>query len=194
MVVNSIHWDVAGWPWAIKTAACLGTCAVIAWLGYWIHLLPMRILLDQKMQQEQHLKQQLMGDMQQTNQLTAYQHHTIQSMDYLTELSDSIFGNVTVEELLEEIAQIASRHHLAIHRMLVGEESGASWYHQRPIQISLVGDFHAIKAWFNDVAVLPYLVTVHDITLHYPQGAMMANRSLVADVTVNIYRYQEVEG
>jgi type IV pilus assembly protein PilO len=58
-----------------------------------------------------------------------------------------------------------------------------------PIQIRVTGTYQELARFINDVAALPRIVTVHDISLKgrqdLPQG------DLVMDLTAKTYRYLE---
>jgi type IV pilus assembly protein PilO len=58
-----------------------------------------------------------------------------------------------------------------------------------PITIRLSGTYHELARFVSDVAALPRIVTIHDISLKTPEKA--SGGELVMDLTAKTYRYLE---
>ena len=69
-------------------------------------------------------------------------------------------------------------------------EAPADFYAVLPIKIKVTGDYHEFGKFVSDVAVLPRIVTLHDINIVPEKG----NKTLVMEVTAKTYRYIEEGG
>jgi type IV pilus assembly protein PilO len=93
-----------------------------------------------------------------------------------------------VPNLLVDISQTGLAAGLEEKLFQPQGENKKDFYAELPIKIRLTGSYHAFGNFVSGIAVLPRIVTLHDITIS-PAGKDAAPDDLVLDVTAKTYRY-----
>jgi len=104
-------------------------------------------------------------------------------------------GKTEVPNLLVDISQTGLAAGLEEELFKPQGELVRDFYAELPIQIRLAGTYHELARFVSDVAALPRIVTIHDVSLKEADeldGAGAGNADdLVMSVTAKTYRYLE---
>ena len=98
-------------------------------------------------------------------------------------------GKTEVPSLLVDISQTGLAAGLEEELFRPQGELPRDFYAELPITIRLSGTYHELARFVSDVAALPRIVTIHDISLKTPEKA--PGGELVMDLTAKTYRYLE---
>lgn len=98
-------------------------------------------------------------------------------------------GKTEVPSLLVDISQTGLAAGLEEELFRPQGELPRDFYAELPITIRLSGTYHELARFVSDVAALPRIVTIHDISLKTPEKA--SGGELVMDLTAKTYRYLE---
>ncbi|HET7176442.1 MAG TPA: type 4a pilus biogenesis protein PilO [Gammaproteobacteria bacterium] len=94
-----------------------------------------------------------------------------------------------IPSLLQDISQAAQVDGLKQDLFRPGSEAPKDFYAEKPIDLQLEGGYHEFGKFVSDVATLPRIVTLHNITIRPANGA--GNDNLVMTLQAKTYRYLE---
>ncbi|MAY71515.1 MAG: pilus assembly protein PilO [Halomonas sp.] len=77
-----------------------------------------------------------------------------------------------IPSLLEGIGQVAKRRGLSLEELELRPARALELYVERPFDLRVRGDYHAIGGFVADLANLPRLVTLHDFSLSPVDGGL----------------------
>lgn len=98
-------------------------------------------------------------------------------------------GQTEVDNLLVDISQAGLAAGLEQELFQPQREVSRDFYAELPIRMTLTGRFHEFATFASNVAALPRIVTLHDITIAGGSGGM-----LTMELTAKTYRYVEEQG
>lgn len=101
------------------------------------------------------------------------------SKDMVRQLPDE----TEVAGLLTDISQTGLSAGLEFKLFQPGTESPKEFYTEKPINLSVVGDYHQFGEFVSGIAALPRIVTAHDITIKRDEGG-----GLTMDAVAKTYR------
>ena len=89
-----------------------------------------------------------------------------------------------IPALIVDISQTALSSGLEVKLFKPGNEVAKEFYAEKPIQLTLQGNYHQFGAFASEVAALPRIVTLHNITLTPLDDGKMTMNALA-----KTYRY-----
>ena len=90
-----------------------------------------------------------------------------------------------IPALIVDISQTALASGLEVKLFKPGNETEKEFYAEKPIELLLQGDYHQFGLFASEVAALPRIVTLHNITLE-PNGE---NEKMTMIASAKTYRY-----
>ena len=100
-------------------------------------------------------------------------------------------GKTEIPNLLQDISQAAQVDGLKQDLFRPGNESNKDFYAEKPIDLVLEGGYHELGKFVSDVAALPRIVTLHNISIKSAGGASGGSDNLTMTLTAKTYRYLE---
>jgi type IV pilus assembly protein PilO len=97
-------------------------------------------------------------------------------------------GKTEIPNLLVDISQTGLAAGLQEELFQPMGEVRKDFYAEKPIKIRLKGAYHEFGQFVSDIAALPRIVTLHDISI-VPENAGETEDALVLNVTAKTYRY-----
>lgn len=97
-------------------------------------------------------------------------------------------GKTEIPNLLVDISQTGLAAGLQEELFQPMDEVRKDFYAEKPIKIRLSGSYHEFGRFVADIAALPRIVTLHDISIE-PKGKDPGFDELVLNVTAKTYRY-----
>ncbi|MBI5330831.1 MAG: type 4a pilus biogenesis protein PilO [Betaproteobacteria bacterium] len=141
--------------------------------------------LDVKRAEEVKLR----SDFQTKKMLTAhyeeYKHRLTVIEDSLSSLIKQLPGKAEMDALLADINQAGVSRGLEFDLFKPGTETAADFYATMPVNLKVSGSYHDLGGFVSDLARLPRIVTLHDITLSPQPGG----KFIVMDARAETYRY-----
>lgn len=97
-------------------------------------------------------------------------------------------GKTEIPSLLQDISQTAQVDGLKQDLFRPGGEATKDFYAEKPIDLVLEGGYHELGKFVSDVAALPRIVTLHNISI---KPANSGSDNLTMTLTAKTYRYLE---
>ena len=97
-------------------------------------------------------------------------------------------GKTEIPSLLQDISQTAQVDGLKQDLFRPGGEATRDFYAEKPIDLVVEGGYHELGKFVSDVAALPRIVTLHNITIRPANGG---SDNLTMTLTAKTYRYLE---
>jgi len=182
-----------GWPMPARVIAYLVIFAFVVLIGYYFWLSDDKQQLDQGQQQEITLKQQFEQKAGEAAHLDVYKEQIEQMKRSFGTMLRQLPGQTEIPSLLQDISQTAQIDGLKQDLFKPENEVKKDFYAEKPIQIQVEGTYHQFGKFVSDMAALPRIVTVHDISIK-PQGNSGIGTNLVMTLTAKTYRYLEDNG
>jgi type IV pilus assembly protein PilO len=191
--INDLDFREAGnWPVAGKAALIALIFAVIVGAGYWFMIRDQIDQLHTSRQQEISLKKQFEGKAHKAANLDALKAQLQEMQTSFGTLLRQLPSETEVDSLLRDISQTAAVDGLEQKLFQPQSENKKDFYAEKPIHMIVTGGFHDLAKFVSDVAALPRIVTLHDISIK-PAGKNESGQ-LSMSLTAKIYRYLEQDG
>ncbi|WP_282039690.1 type 4a pilus biogenesis protein PilO [Halomonas alimentaria] len=178
------------WPWSLQLLLCLMLLGVTFFAMHWYLAGPAK----QELQQIQSQEAQLIRDYRSKAAQVANLEMMREQMGILEERMDTLREmlptGAEVPSLLDSISEAAIDHQLSIDFLRLRSQVEEEHYTERPFDIQVRGDYHRISAFVADVASMPRIVTLHDLTLVPEEGGQQLRLSMLA----RTYSYRQQEG
>ena len=183
--------DVGNWPMFIKTGAIIIICVVVLAAGIWFDTRTQMDKLDQARKKEVTLKADFKKKQHKAANLVIYKQQMEEMKRSFGTMLRQLPSKTEIAELLVDISQTGLSNGLEFELFKPEAEVPADFYAVLPIKIKVTGDYHEFGKFVSDVALLPRIVTLHDIHIVPGNGK---NSTLTMEVTAKTYRYLEEGG
>lgn len=181
--------DPGVWPLAPKIVVLTGLlilCLVGAWWLSWKDSLD---ALSDRQAQEQKLKDEWTDKKRQAVNLGEYKKQLDEIDHQFGALLKQLPNKSQMESLLVDINQSGRGHGLQFDLWKPGQEMVKDFYAELPISIELSGNYHDFGQFVADVAKLPRIVTLRDLSISPGKDS----GTLKMAVTAVTYRYLDEE-
>ena len=187
--LNNLTIDNIGtWPVPVKVAFTILVCGVILGLSYWKDVSPLQETLHQEQEKEVGLKSTFEAKQKKAVNLNALKQQLEDIKETFGDLLKRLPNKTEVAALLVDISQQGLAAGLEFELFKPGAEQPADFYVELPIEIKVVGNYHAFGAFISGVSDLPRIVTNHNLRIT-PQ----ADGVLTLTTTAKTYRYMDEE-
>ncbi|MCL2298291.1 MAG: type 4a pilus biogenesis protein PilO [Proteobacteria bacterium] len=176
LTLGSLNFQDAGnWPNWQKAAVCAGILAFVVVVGaLWIVFgeeMPNR--LEQGEREEIRLKANYTERKIKTINHDLYIEQLDQIQREFGALVKKLPGRSEIDALLVDVNQAGIARGLQFDLFRPAQQERKSgFYAEIPINIKLTGDYHGMGGFVSDVAALPRVVTVSDISLAHNKGVL----------------------
>ncbi len=178
------------WPMPARVIAYVVIFAFVVLIGYYFWLSDDKQQLDQAQKQELTLKSQFEKKAAEASHLDIYKAQIEQMKRSFGTMLRQLPGKTEIPSLLQDISQTAQIDGLKQDLFKPENEIIKDFYAEKPINIQVEGTYHQFGKFVSDLAALPRIVTVHDITIK-PQGNTGNGADLIMSLTAKTYRYLE---
>ena len=187
--------DVGNWPIVIKGGAIAILCAIVLAAGFWFDTRNQLGVLEQAQKKENTLKADFVEKQHKAANLAIYKQQMEEMKRSFGTMLRQLPSKTEIAELLVDISQTGLNNGLEFELFKPEAEVPEDFYAVLPIKIKVTGDYHEFGKFVSDVAVLPRIVTLHDINIT-PSKDDKTNdgNHLVMEVTAKTYRYLEEGG
>lgn len=183
--------DVGSWPQAAKVIGIALLSLAVLFLGYWFDTREQLDLLAQAEQKEVELKETFKAKQVKAINLDAYKQQMADMERSFGAMLRQLPSKTEVAELLVDISQAGVANGLEFELFKPLAEIPAEFYSELPIDIKVTGHYHDFGKFVSDVAALPRIVTLHDITIAAGKGGDKGGSELVMSAQAKTYRYME---
>jgi type IV pilus assembly protein PilO len=176
------------WPLLPKLAAWSGVAVATLALAWALVLSSEDQALQVEREREPGLKQDYRTKLAQAVNLAELRRQKLQVQEYVSQLEKQLPGKAEMDALLSDINQAGIGRGLQFELFKPGQVEVKDYYAELPIAIRLTGRYHDIGAFAADIANLPRIVTLHNVSVTPMTGRDSAGL-LVMEATARTYRY-----
>lgn len=177
------------WPWSLQLLLCLLVLSVTFFAMHWYLATPAKELLEQARGEEEQLIRDYRIKTAQAANLEALREQLAILEARMESLREMLPTGAEVPSLLDSISEAAIDHQLSIDFLRLRTQEEREHYTERPFDIQVRGDYHRIGAFLADVANMPRIVTLHDLSL-VPEGE---GQQLRLTMLARTYSYRQSE-
>lgn len=177
------------WPIAPRLLCALGALALAVFLGWYLYWSPQLEELEAGRQEEAKLKEAYKDKVKQAINLDALRKQKEQVGEYVATLEKQLPSKAEMDALLSDINQAGLGRGLQFELFKPGQVVVKDYYAELPISIKVTGNYHDVGAFTSDIANLPRIVTLNNLSLASPKEG----GSLSLDAVAKTFRYLDRE-
>ncbi len=181
--------NIGVWPMPIKAGAMLLLFIALLLAGYWFVWKDQLDALEQSRQEELKLRAEFVDKKKQSVNLDLYRQQVKEIEQAFGALVRQLPNKSEMDALLTDINQAGLGRGLEFELFKPApQETVKDFYAELPISIRVSGTYHDLGRFASDVAQLPRIVTLNDMSITpNPAG------NLIMDATAMTYRYLDEE-
>lgn len=177
--------DPGAWPLIPKVVILFGLFVALLVGGWWFVWSDQMATLEAKEQEEQVLRQQYLDKKRQAINLDLYTQQLAEIDRSFGALLKQLPNKSEIESLLIEVNQAGLGRGLQFELFRPGTEEIKDFYAELPIVVKINGSYHDIGAFAADIAKLPRIVTLNNISI----APMKDGGLLTLDAVTKTFRY-----
>lgn len=176
--------DPGAWPLIPKVTVLLSLFLLLLVAGWWFVWNDQLTELETKQREEETLKQQYLDKKRQAVNLDLYTQQLAEIDRSFGALLKQLPNKSEIEALLIEVNQAGLGRGLQFELFRPGQEQIKDFYAELPIAVKINGSYHDFGAFAADIARLPRIVTLNNISIAPGQGGVLS-----LDATTKTFRY-----
>lgn len=183
--INSLAEDPSSVSWSVKGLALAVLMGVVLFLGYKLVIVSQIEELEVVEQKERELRQTFETRQKRASQLPLYQAQLAEMEHVFGDLLKQLPSNVEIPGLILDISEKGLSNGLELELFEPTGDVLMDFYAEKPIKIIAKGSYRELATFVSDIAGLPRIVTISDITLKPEADTDM----LRMEAMVRTYRY-----
>jgi type IV pilus assembly protein PilO len=176
------------WPLAPRLLCAAGVIAAVAVLGHFAYWSGQFEEQERLALEETTLRADYKTKMAQAINLEALQAQKLQVDQYVERLEKQLPSKAEMAALLSDINQAGVGRGLQFELFRPGQVMVRDYYAELPIDIKVVGSYHDIGAFAGDMANLPRIVTLNNMSVSAGKDGI-----LTLDAVAKTFRYLDPE-
>lgn len=181
--------DPGAWPLAPRVSLLIGILVLALVAGWWFLWNDQLAELEQREQEELSLKQQYLEKKRQSVNLDLYREQLAEIDRSFGALLKQLPNKSEIDALLIEVNQAGLGRGLQFDLFRPGQEQIKDFYAELPVAVKINGAYHDFGAFAADIAKLPRIVTLNNISIAPSKDAGV----LSLDATTKTFRYLDEE-
>jgi type IV pilus assembly protein PilO len=171
------------WPWSAKIMAFLALFITVVVAGAWFIWQDQWTDLTRAKQEEGQLKETFLVKKRQAINLDLIKKQLTETQESFGALLKQLPSKSEMDALLTDINQAGLGRGLQFDLFRPGAEKMEGAFAEQPITIKVTGNYDDIGKFSSDIAMLPRIVTLNDISIT-PEG-----KTLSMSATAKTFRY-----
>ncbi|KXB30718.1 pilus assembly protein PilO [Dechloromonas denitrificans] len=180
--------DPGAWPLIPKITVLFGLFVLLLIGGWWFVWSDQLLELETKQHEEEALRQQYLDKKRQAVNLDLYTQQLAEIDRSFGALLKQLPNKSEIEALLIEVNQAGLGRGLQFDLFRPGAEQMKDFYAELPVAVKINGSYHDIGAFAADVAKLPRIVTLNNISI-----TPVKDGALTLDASIKTFRYLDDE-
>jgi len=176
------------WPLAPRILCGIAVTALVVVGGYFAYWQGQFEEHDQLAEKDLTLREEYKAKMAQAINLEALKMQKVQVDQYVERLQKQLPSKAEMAALLSDINQAGVGRGLTFNLFKPGNVVVKDYYAELPIEIRVTGNYHDVGAFASDMANLPRIVTLNNMSL-----ASGKDGELVLDAIAKTFRYLDQE-
>lgn len=181
--------DPGAWPIIPKVTVLLGLFLLLLAGGWWFVWNDQLVELETKQKEEETLRQQYLDKKRQAVNLDLYTQQLAEIDRSFGALLKQLPNKSEIEALLIEVNQAGLGRGLQFELFRPGGEEIKDFYAELPITVKINGSYHDFGAFAADIAKLPRIVTLNNISI----APIKDGGVLSLDAVTKTFRYLDEE-
>lgn len=173
------------WPKVPRTLLLLGIAAALVLVGWGVYWRGLIEELDTGRQEEEQLRTQYTDKVTKAVNLEDLRKQKIQVEQYVGVLEKQLPSRAEMDALLTDINQAGVGRGAQLQLFKPGIVQVKDHYAELPITVKVVGNYHDLGSFSSDIANLPRIVTLNNLTI----SRMPKSNLLEMDATAKTFRY-----
>lgn len=174
-------------PLPVRIIAIALIIVVLLAGGYLQFIKPQFQKIDELKRKEVDLKQMFERQSRKAANLTAYQEQLEEMKRSFGAMLRQLPNTTEVESLLVDLSQTSAANGLKVDYFKPTGEVPKEFYAEYPITMRVYGKYHELAKFVSDVAALPRIVTLHNISITPAKDE--EESGLVMEMVAKTYRY-----
>lgn len=177
------------WPAAPRILLLVGIFVALLGLTYALYVRTQLEDLDKGVQEEEKLKGEYKDKIRKAVNLEALKRQREEVSQYVTTLEKQLPSKSEMDALLSDINQAGVGRGLQFDLFKPGSMVAREYYAELPITVKVNGQYHDIGSFTSDIANLPRIVTLNNISVTVQDKTGL----LTMDATAKTFRYLDPE-
>lgn len=179
------------WPLLPRLAVCAVLAGLALGAAWFVLVQPAAETLAAEAAREPQLQAEHRRKLAQAVNLESLRRQKAQVEEYVNQLEKQLPGKAEMDALLSDINQAGLGRGLQFELFRPGTLVLRPHHAELPISLRITGRYHDIGAFAADIASLSRIVTLHNLALETPAGAVAAANPgvLTLDAVARTYRY-----
>ena len=177
------------WPWLVKLVVIIALFAGVVAAGALLDWQDQWESLGKVKQEEEKLKETFLAKKQQAINLDLIRKQLTDTQESFGALLKQLPSKSEMDALLTDINQAGLGRGLQFELFRPGGEKVVGSFAEQPITIKVTGNYDDIGKFSSDIAMLPRIVTLHDVAINPIGGKTPAELMLSMDATAKTFRY-----
>jgi type IV pilus assembly protein PilO len=182
--------DVGAWPIVPRVTAIIGLVLLVLVLGWYLYWSSLLDDLSAGQQEEARLKEDYKTKLQQAINLEPLRKQKELVSQYVFRLEKQLPSKAEMDALLSDINQAGVGRGLQFELFRPGQVTVKDYYAELPISLKLTGSYHDLGAFTSDIASLPRIVTLNNLSIVAPPTG---STPLTLEATAKTFRYLDAE-
>ena len=188
--------NMGSWPLPLRIVVLVIVYFIVVGGGYYFLIADQREQYGQLQDTETKLKADFESKALQAANLDIYEKQLDDMQATFGTLLKQLPGKTELPSILQDVSQTAQVDGLKQDLFRPGAEAPKDFYAEKPIDLVLEGGYHDFGRFVSDVAALPRIVTLHNISIKLATGGNSAANApsgdnLTMTLTAKTYRYLE---
>ena len=188
MNFDEINWDfneAGNWPNSIKVAAIavVSVTLLVAWIYF--DTVDQWDGLKKVEKKEMALKKTFERKQAKAVNLEAYKQQLVDMQQQFGAMLQQLPNKTQIADLLVDVSQAGLASGLEFSLFQPSGEKRKDFYAEKPIKLTVVGSYHEFGEFVSNLAALPRIVTLHNVSLA-PAGK---GGGMTMNATAKTYRY-----
>lgn len=176
------------WPIIPQVLCAFGVLVGVIILAWFLYLSGQQEELEQGEQEEVKLREEYKTKVRQAINLESMRKQKEQVNEYVSTLEKQLPSKAEMDALLSDINQAGLGRGLQFELFKPGQVVVKDYYAELPIDIKVTGNYHDIGSFTSDVANLPRIVTLNNLSL-----AAGKDGTLTLEAVAKTFRYLDKE-
>lgn len=176
--------DPGQWPFIPRLLCGLGALIGVVVLGWFLYLSGQQDELVAGEQEELQLREDYKSKLAQAINLESLRKQKEQVGEYVSTLEKQLPSKAEMDALLSDINQAGLGRGLQFELFKPGQVVVKNYYAELPIAIKITGNYHDVGAFTSDIANLPRIVTLNNMSLVAGKDG-----ALTLDAVAKTFRY-----
>lgn len=182
--------DVSTWPIVPRIAAVIAVVVLVILAGWYFYWSDQLAELQSGENEETQLKVQYKDKLQQAVNLEPLKRQKELATQYVARLEKQLPSKSEMDALLSDINQAGIGRGLQFELFRPGQVTVRDYYAELPINVRLNGNYHDIASFTSDIASLPRIVTLNNISIAMPANG---TTPLTFEAVAKTFRYLDAE-